>query len=857
MRRFSFSCEIESRYTLSIEYRTVAGKLVTPQIGVEFDFQPERVVDAPRIWQNKLEGERFSVDDCGNEQIPALSEVTEWRTVGFFSEAGQELSIPAGVHWLALRMIRESVEVRSIVLTPAESPSSYVDYRKLYGTEQTGKACKRVYEAELFHRKSHPEIMVSFDRTSPAVTPNDPVKIMYNTIGGSGYGTPGQWISWTVEVPENGWYSLDFQYRQNMNQGQISRRSLSIDGRIPFAECAEIEFPYCFGFENKTVSAGKEDAEFYLKKGRHEITLTVVTGSVSDTLRRLNTVVQRLNELYSRMILIVGETPNRYRDYDLDEHIDGLLDAFAQNADELERIIGSLMSDQKPNSTTAQIEQFVRLLRGFTEKPRKIAMGLDDYRSYINTLGTLITSLSTQPLELDSFTLRSATEKIEHGGTSLFELLLFRSKSFMASFAKEYDFLENKDGESLNVWMTTNGIEAFGFATGREQAQILTQMIRNDFREHAETDVRISLMGSDVLLQALVSGKGPDAALFVTETAMSNLYFRNALLDLSGMDGFDAVKQRFHPASLTALGYDGKLFALPEAQICNMMFYRTDIFEKYGFSVPQTWDDFYDVLSKLQIEGMQAGTGDRVYETLLFQNGGQLYRDDLSSTNMTEDASVQAFAEWTDLFTKRGMPLSYDALNRFRSGQIPLVINTASFYCNLSVGAPEINGLWAMAPIPGTKNKDGTIDRTSACVVSGAVIMDQSKQKENAWKFLKWWTDDTTQSEFAFECEVRFGVSARYFPANTAVLENMSWNLSERQALLCQRDSLQGLQQSPATYYLSRNLSNAFRRVVYEYENPRDVIYRYARDTDNELARKNSKLRIKGAGESLKRFRRY
>lgn len=736
VHRFEFFCETETQYILNIEYRTVAGKVVTPQMSVEFDFLPAQVADTPRIWKNKMDGERFTVDECGNEQVPALYELVDWQILSLFSDVGQALSISAGKHWIALEMVRESIEVRSVRLTPAKSVISYSDYRKSHSGAGTGKAYKKTYEAELFDMKTHPEIVVSFDKSTPSVTPNDPVKIMYNVIGGSGYGTPGQWISWTVDVPENGWYSLDFKYRQNVNQGQLSRRGLYIDGEIPFAECAEVTFEYCLGFENKTVSAGKRDAEFYLEKGSHDILLKVVTGSVSDTLKRLNTVVQKLNELYSRMMLIVGENPNRYRDYDLDEHIDGLLDDFTYNADEIEKIISFLMSDNKPNSTTAQLEQFVRLLRGFVSKPRKIAVGLDDYRSYINTLATLVTSLTIQPLELDSLTLRSADVKSIHNDSSFFETFLFRMKSFSASFVEEYNSMENGDGNNLNVWMTTNGIEAFGFATGREQAQILTQMIRSDFRNENKINVNISLMGSDVLLQALVSGKGPDVALFVTETAMSNLYFRNALLDLSEMDGFDEVKKRFHPASMTALGYNGRVFALPEAQIYNMMFYRTDIFENYGFTVPQTWDEFYDVLIKLQNEGMQAGIGDRIYETLLFQSGGQLYKDDLSSTNMTTDTSIKAFSEWTDLFTKRGMPLSYDALNRFRSGQIPLVISPASFYSNLSVGAPEINNLWAMVPIPGTKDEKGAINRTSVSLVSGAVIMSKSKNKDNAWQFL-------------------------------------------------------------------------------------------------------------------------
>ena len=48
--------------------------------------------------------------------------------------------------------------------------------------------------------------------------------------------------------------------------------------------------------------------------------------------------------------------------------------------------------------------------------------------------------------------------------------------------------------------------------------------------------------------------------------------------------------------------------------------------------------------------------------------------------------------------------------------------------------------------------------------------------------------------------------------------------------------------QSPAAYYVTRNLSNAYRRVIYQLENPRDVIFRYCKNIDDELQRKRIEL---------------
>jgi len=87
---------------------------------------------------------------------------------------------------------------------------------------------------------------------------------------------------------------------------------------------------------------------------------------------------------------------------------------------------------------------------------------------------------------------------------------------------------------------------------------------------------------------------------------------------------------------------------------------------------------------------------------------------------------------------------------------------------------------------------------------------------------------------------------ARYFPANKSVLSTLNWTADECSRLAAQWEQVSDNPQSPAAYYVTRNLSNAYRRVVYEYENPRDVIFRYGRMIDDELMRKRTELGLEG-----------
>jgi len=52
------------------------------------------------------------------------------------------------------------------------------------------------------------------------------------------------------------------------------------------------------------------------------------------------------------------------------------------------------------------------------------------------------------------------------------------------------------------------------------------------------------------------------------------------------------------------------------------------------------------------------------------------------------------------------------------------------------------------------------------------VIFSQSPNRENAWKFLEWFTSDEIQTDYGREIEAALGSISRYTPANTAAFHN-------------------------------------------------------------------------------------
>ena len=621
------------------------------------------------------------------------------------------------------------------------------------------------------------------------------------------------------------------------------RRGVTLDGKPLFDELDELVFPYTESFAALT-PGGESPYQIYLDKGKHTLRLTATRGQLVEPLAALDQAIDRMNKAYRDILVITGTTPDPYRDYYLEKEIPTLLDDLAWCRDTLRagaRCIEALTGGRR-GSETSPIDEAVRTLDGLLEKPYLIAQRLSLYKAQIDAVANQSAYLSSQPLELDTLELLPVEEASHRRTHSLLERIGYRAAVFFQSFLKDYSSSTavQASGPPLKVWISVSELLTTGSAAGREQMQVLQRLCAEEF----PYPVELALVNTnDVITQAIVSGKGPDVALFVPEQTVINLAVRGALADFQTMDGIETVKERFHPSALVAAGWNGGLYALPETQTWFMLFCRTDILSGLGLDIPDTWDELYHVLQVLRQRNMLVGVPEdqRVYEMLLLQRGGRVFNTDLTATDMESDVSVGAFAAWTDFFVKHSTPVAYDFYNRFRTGEMPIGIVNYTLYNQLQVAAPEIRGLWEMAPVPGVE-VNGELNRAQSCVVNGCVVVQSSALRDKAFAFADWWTSDETQGRFGLDSEILLGASARYNTANVAAAAELGWTDREQATLSAARQALWDIEQTPASYYYNRNILNAFRRVVYNYETPRDVIGRYAREIDRELVRKRKQL---------------
>lgn len=855
-------------YHIRATYHTREGKNTTNDfellINGETPFESATRISLNRIWDN----EEIKKDDRGNDILPQQIDVPQWITApiidtdGLFNEP-LFFYFEAGENEITLKGDKANIYFESFTLYNDEALPKYDDIKPSESEiSATPTLEAKRYEAENAISKTSSTIQPTSDTSSYLTSPSDPAKKFYNTLGQGSWKKAGQAASWEIEVPADGYYKINLRVRQNQMKGFYSNRRVYIDGEVPCEELNQYKFMYDSDWYTTTLKTDDgEDMYFYLTSGKHTLTLEVVPGEIGETMRKLEDYISSINKYYREILMITGPDPDEYNDY-------YIMDQIPELRDEFQRIIDGLLGEKskleqltKSSGTEATtLAETATVLKKCLEKPRRIPMMLGTIKDNISTLSSWMSDYRDQPLELDYLEIASPDAGVTSNKKNFFKSMGFGIQSFWQSFFTDYTTLSDDKEGALTVWV----------AVGRDQAQVVKELVDSYFVPQYNVDVTINLVTTGIT-EAVLSGKGPDIALFCGGDQPIQLGSRGKLVDLTQFPDYKEVMTRFADDIATLYTYNDSVYALPVQQTFPVLFYRKDLLEEVGYSEPpETWDDFIQIVRTMQKNYMQAGLilpqvnatygtysatteSGHTFATLLLQRGLNYYNDTLTATQFDNIKATSAFEMWTDFYTVYDFDQQFDAYTRFRTGEMPMVVNNYSFYNQLYVAAPEIRGLWDFCKVPGTVREDGTISHATNSSGSGAMIFankkklsdeEYEKYKQNAWEFIKWFTSADIQTLYGNNLEGIMGIMGRFDTANKEALANLSWSTAEVAKLREQQDELVEIPVIPASYTVTRNIMNAFRAVVNEGENPRDSLITYNRDINNEITRKNEELGI-------------
>lgn len=805
-------------------------------------------------WINESE---IKQDSRQNDIRPGQISTPCWQETpledidGLFNEP-LEFYMEAGEHTITFESEKAEFAVKSFTFYQYEAPAAYTAPSDSDLTQAQGQ--KITLEGETAAYKSSRTLYPTSDKSSyltSSANGSSPTKTRYNTIGSGSWTQSIQTVTWEFNVDKAGYYKIGIRGRQDQMRGMYSNRRLYVNGEVPCLEANQIKFYYDTDWSITTPkSENGDDLYFYLQAGTNTISLEAVPGEIGEIMGDLDELVYNINSYYRQIRQITGPDPDEYNNYMIDTAIPSIVPDFKEYAKtlrdkkaEIEKLSGS-------GGTEAEtLEKMAIVLDKCIKKPDLIPEMMSQIKDNITSVSSFVNQYREQPLEVDMIEVATSDQDFTSCDKSFFGSLGFGFKGFIGSFFEDYNALSDEDESAMECWVML----------GRDNAEALQQLISSEYNPTAKTKINLKLVQGGIV-EATFAGKGPDLALFMGGDFPIQLAARGVLTDLTTFSDFDEVKTRFADDATVLYQYNGGTYGLPCDQTFPMLFYRSDILSEYGIDPAtdlNTWDGLLNCLPTLQRNYLEVGlilpvmtsTGGttqvsaitepgNTFAMLLLQQGLNYYNEEQTKTTFDTQEAVNAFDTWTKFYTTYSFQQTYDAFTRFRTGDMPVVIQNYTFYNQLSVAAPEIKGCWGFQPVPGTVQEDGTINHAANSNGSGAIIFTKAADQEGAWDFIKWFTSTDAQVKYGNNIESILGTMGRYATANEEALQQLSWTTSEVNLLLDQLNSQVEIPIIPASYGVTRNVMNAFRAVVNDYDNARDTLFWYNKDINDEITRK-------------------
>ena len=844
---------------------------------VEIEF-PSCITSSMSAFCDKYSVRYFKNDIKNNELRPTSSQNPVWMTYHVKDSSGYYLNdfefyLTAGENVITLESKNEPMTIGAIRFYPLETAPDYADYIKKYEGKPAGQDTIKL-EGEFPTATSHTTIYPVEDRSCAINSPTDVTRSLLNTVGGEKWQTAGQWLEFRFKVGSSGMYDIVSRFKQDVLDGMSTCRALYLfseglaegaDGYyngLPFAEAQKLTYKYSAEWQVTPLSNGieqdsngdgkinKKDTpvsyQVYLEADVvYTLRLEVTLGKMGDIVNDVEDILTHINNDYLTIIKLTGVSPDPYRDYYFTDVMpDTMVDMVVQSqrlfkmAEELTAVAG------EKSSNVATLEKVARLLEEMGTDDDDVAKNLSNLKTYIGTLGTFLSDAQTQPLQLDFVQIQPAGSALPKATPNFFQSFIHELGGFWQSFFRDYNSmgaLEETTDDATKVWL----------ATARDQSQVIRNMVNNDFTPNTNIAVDLKLVAGGTLLPSILAGSGPDVYLGLGQGDVINYAIRSALLSIEGFDDFEEVKKNFNDAAMIVLAMEDAdeilhYYGLPESQSFPMMFVRIDVLADLELEVPESWDELMACIPTLQANNMQIGlTTD--YKIFLYQNNGELFADKGMRINLDSQLGLYSFEKMCDLFTMYSFPYVYNAANRFRTGEMPIILGDyTGTYNQLKVFATEIEGKWEFLPMPGEIQPDGSINNVSISGVSADVMVKgcEGEAKNRAWSFMKWFTGENSQVTYANEMVAILGPSAKQATANRAALASLPWTTSEYEQVKLQFENLASIPNYPGSYIIDRYTNFAFLSAYNDKADPSESLLQYINTINKEITRKRNEFNL-------------
>lgn len=865
----------EGLYEIEIEYKTISGisrRDIERSIYIDgkIPFSEAENIVMYRLWTESGEP---SVNFVGDQVWPKQEEVIKWNSITVYDKSALyseplRFHLTDGNHRIRITYTNEPVLIGGISFKPISPFITYSEYISEFNDVP-------VYSGDEIKIEAEDNVLIknniSVRRESdsdPATSPISRGARVLNVYGGWRWREGNQSVTWEIEVPEDGLYNIGMKVSQFNGSGLPAFRRIEIDGEVPFYELNEYMIPYDNKWQMEVL--GNEDGEylFYLSAGKHEITITVIMGMLGEMSLLMEKDSFQLSEVLRQIFLLAGSEPDPNFDYEFEKNIPNMVSELQKIIDNMKIYLQTLdeICTSRPEVYT-QIAMIEKTMSLFISNRFRMASRVNDLRTVQDTLTSVFQEMRYSYMTHDYFLAGNAEKSWYSGVNSNFIQRFYTTiVNFIRSFKVDYGAVSgtidagDTEYEVLNVWM----------GTGMEWAEIIKNMADELFTPETGIVLSVNLLppgqfaqsagGVNVLLLSLTAGNAPDMATGVQGSMPVEFAIRDAALDLEQFDDFEEVTKRFLPQTLIPLQYMGGTYALPETMSMQLLFYRKDIITELGIKVPDTWEELAHTVLPVLYRNNMNFVFPPDYSAFLYQNGGSFYDENGLKTMLDSEEANKAFSDFTFMFMGYGLdPINLSLYQKFRTGELPMGIGDQLLYMQLLFAAPEIAGRWGVAPLPGTRREDGTIDRSTGnmATISGSTVpigvtdysmmafkKNDSKAEQRAWEYMKWWTSTEIQTRFCEEVESQIAVSARWHTANLEAYQNIPWDKEHLTQMMEQWKWYRGTPVVLGGYFTPRHIRNAWTDVIMGGYTPRDALEKAIKEINIEMRRKQEEYGI-------------
>ncbi|MFJ7332789.1 extracellular solute-binding protein [Streptomyces sp. NPDC101116] len=270
---------------------------------------------------------------------------------------------------------------------------------------------------------------------------------------------------------------------------------------------------------------------------------------------------------------------------------------------------------------------------------------------------------------------------------------------------------EDEKTGTLRVWL-------FREVGNAPKEKVVDRMVADFEKTHRGTEVDVEYIPVDTRAQRVKAAfNDPASAPDVMEygnTDTAGYVKDGGLLDVTQEFGDWSEAKDTDPTAKQSVTVDGRLYGAPFYVGVRALYYRTDVFEELGLSVPQTMDELAATARAIraarpELYGLVVG-GAYTYGAMPFvwANGGALASGKGGSyaSGIDSPQARKGIKAYTSLFGDDNCPAAKcagmggnDTVSAFAAGKAGMAIG--GDFSHTAVEAGKVKGKYAVVPLPG------------------------------------------------------------------------------------------------------------------------------------------------------------